>query len=88
MGRTTFAIDCSTLADADLGQIDRLARLQLSFRRRQCELRLANAGEGLLDLIDLVGLAGVLGVEAGREAEEREDSGSVEEEGELHDPTA
>jgi ABC-type transporter Mla MlaB component len=88
MERSTFALDCSTLPEADIGQIDRLARLQLSLRRRQCELRLANAGEGLLDLVALVGLAAVLGVEPGGKAEEWKEPGGVEEEGELRDPTA
>jgi len=87
MGRTTFVLDCSALPEADGGQLDGLARLHLSLRRRRCELQLANAGDGLLDLIDFAGLAGVLGVEAGGEAEEREESSGVEEEGELGDPT-
>jgi len=87
MGRTTFVLDCSALPEADGGQLDGLARLYLSLRRRRCELQLANAGDGLLGLIDFAGLAGVLGVEAGGEAEEREESSGVEEEGELGDPT-
>ena len=87
MGRTTFVLDCSALPEADGGQLDGLARLYLSLRRRRCELQLANASDGLLGLIDFAGLAGVLGVEAGGEAEEREESSGVEEEGELGDPT-
>ncbi|TMC14585.1 MAG: STAS domain-containing protein [Chloroflexi bacterium] len=87
MGRTTFVLDCSALPEADAGQLDGLACLQLSLRRRRCELQLANAGDGLVALIDLAGLAGVLGVEAGGQAEEREEPGRVEEEGQLHDPT-
>jgi hypothetical protein len=88
MGRTTLVLDCSTLPEADAGQLDGLARLHLSLRRRRCELELVNAGDGLLALIDFAGLAGVLRVEAGREAEEREEPGGVEEEGQLGDPTA
>ena len=88
MERSTLVFDCSTLREPDLGQIDCLARLHLNYGRRHCELRLANAGEGLLDLVDLVGLADVLGVEPGGEAEEWKEPGGVEEEGELHDPTA
>jgi hypothetical protein len=88
MGRTNFVIDCSALGEPDAGQIDGLACLQLSFGRRRCELRLANASDRLLALIDLAGLAGVLRVEAGGEAEEREEPGGVEEKGELGDPTA
>ena len=88
MGRSTFVLDCSAFPGAEIGQVDGLARLQLNLRRRHCELRLANASDVLLDLIDLAGLAGVLGVEPGGEAEEREEPGGVEEEGELGDPTA
>ncbi len=88
MGRSTLVLDCSALPEADAGHIDGLARLHLNLRRRHCELRLANASDGLRDLIDLAGLAGVLRVEAGWKAEEREEPVSVEEEGELGDPTA
>jgi hypothetical protein len=88
MDRSTFVLDCSALAAAEMGQVDSLARLQLGLRRRNRELRLAHARDGLLDLIDLAGLAGVLRVEAVGEAEDGEEPGGVEEEGELHDPTA
>jgi ABC-type transporter Mla MlaB component len=88
MGRSTFVLDCSALPEVDVGQLDGLARLHLSLRRRRCELQLANASDSLLALIDFAGLAGVLRVEAGREAEHREETGGVEEEGELGDPTA
>jgi hypothetical protein len=70
-----------------MGQVDGIARLHLNLRRRHCELRLANVSDGLVYLIDLAGLAGVLWIETGGEAEEREEPGRVEEEGQLGDPT-
>jgi hypothetical protein len=88
MVRSTFVLDCSAFPTAEMQEVDGLARLQLNLRRRHCELRLANAGDALLDLIDLAGLSGVLRVEPGGETEEREEPGGVEEEGELGDPTA
>jgi hypothetical protein len=88
MERPTFVLDCSALPEPDAGQLDTLARLRLSLRRRHCELRLANAGDSLLDLIEFAGLSDALRVEPIREAEEREEPSGVEEEGELGNPTA
>jgi anti-anti-sigma regulatory factor len=88
MGRPTFVLDCSALPEADAGQLDALARLLVTLRRRRCDFRLANADDGLVDLIEFAGLADVLRVEPVRQAEEREEPGGVEEEGELGDPTA
>jgi hypothetical protein len=88
MGRSTFVLDCTALPEADAGQLDGLACLQLSLRRRRCELQLANASDSLLALLDFAGLAGVLRVEAGGEAEQREEPGGVEKKGQLSDPTA
>jgi hypothetical protein len=86
MGRSTFVLDCSSLPRADLEQLDAVARLRLCLGRRDCDLELANASGDLRALIDLAGLAGVLRVEPGRETEEGEEPGGVEEEGELGDP--
>ena len=88
MVRLTCVLDCSALPEADAAQLDRLARLLVVLRRRQLELLLVNAGPSLLDLIEFAGLSDVLGVEPVGKAEEREDPGGVEEEGELGDPTA
>ena len=85
MGQRVVVLDCSALADANLGQLECIARLCLRLKRRGCVLRLANPSEGLLELIELAGLASLLGVEAGGEAEQREDPGGVEEERELGD---
>jgi anti-anti-sigma regulatory factor len=85
MGRRTVVLDCSALAAADAGQLEGIARLCLSLKRRGCALRLANPSDGLLALIELVGLTSLSGLEAGGQAEEREDPGGVQEEGELGD---
>jgi hypothetical protein len=66
--------------------IDRLARLQLAARRAGMQLRVLNPARGLADLLDFAGLREALGVEVERHSEEREESGRVEEEGELRDP--
>jgi hypothetical protein len=73
---------------ADLGTVERLARLQLAARRSGLELRLVHAPNDLLELITFVGLAEVLGVEPRGQAEEREERVGVEEERELDDPPA
>ena len=84
----TIIVDCAQLELPSAGTIDGIARLQLAARRHGRRVRLENPSRSLLALIDLCGLAGVLGVEAGRQAEEREEPGGVEEKGELGDPTA
>jgi hypothetical protein len=73
-------------APADARTIDALARLQVVARRLGCRLRLRHMAPELVDLLEFAGLAGVLGVEAGREGEEREQPGGVQEEGELGQP--
>jgi hypothetical protein len=85
MGLPVVVIDCAEMPAADFRQVDAFARLQLILRRRRCELRLANPQPGLVDLISLAGLAGVLGVQPGRQAEEGEEPGRVEEESQLRD---
>lgn len=44
----------------DAVTVDALARLQLTARRRGCEVRLRNAPAPLLELVELMGLAHVL----------------------------
>jgi len=65
--------------------IDRLARLQLAVQREGGELQLVAAQPCLLELIDFCGLAEVLRLEVERQAEEREELGRVQEEGDLPD---
>ena len=85
MRRTRVDCDCRGIAHPDAGTIDRLARLQLATQREGMELQLIAAQPCLLELIDFCGLAEVLRVEAGRQAEEREELGRVQEEGDLPD---
>ena len=85
MGGLTVVVDCSAFPEPDAEQVEALAHLHLDLRRRSCELRLVNVGPRLLELIEFAGLARVLRIESGREAEQREDAGGVEEERDLGD---
>jgi hypothetical protein len=73
---------------AELGIVDALARLQLVARRSGYEVAVTEAPSDLLELIELAGLCEALGVEPRRQAEEREELLSVEEERELPDSAA
>jgi hypothetical protein len=73
---------------ADLGTVDRLARLRLAARRSGADFRLRHVPRELEELITFVGLAEALGLEPRGQAEEREQRLGVEEEGELDDPPA
>jgi hypothetical protein len=70
-----------------IATVGALARLQLEARRAGLELQLGDAPDELHALIALVGLEGVLPVKSKRQAEQREERGRIEEEGELGDPT-
>jgi hypothetical protein len=83
----SVCLDCGPLEAPTATTIDQIARLQLAALRCGRELELRNAGPSLLDLIDFVGLGEVLRVESRRQAEEREQPGRIEEEGELFDPS-
>jgi hypothetical protein len=87
MASRPMICDCARITDPELATIDALARLNLAVRQRGGELVLRHANAELLDLIWLAGLADVLGVEMERKVEQREQPGSVEEEGELGDLT-
>ena len=85
--------DASALVQPDLGTIDGLARLALATRRLGHGLRLCRASSELTGLMALVGLAGVVPcvesvVEPRRQAEHREELGSVEEEDDPADAPA
>jgi anti-anti-sigma regulatory factor len=73
------------VSTVSLAAVEALARLQLAARRKGLDLRLHVVSRELRDLIELAGLTQVLGVEPRRQAEEREQRLSVEEEGELGD---
>jgi len=82
----TIVCDTSGVRDADVGVVEALARLALAARRTGLELALVGVGSELRELIELAGLGQVLlGGEAVRQAEQREQAGGVEEEGELDD---
>ena len=80
----------------DLDTVAALARLQLLAGRLGVHLRVLNAGGRLRELLELTGLDEVLecappvpsGVDARRQAEEREEAGGVQEEGDASDPLA
>ena len=84
--------DVGAVADPDAVTIDALARLQLTARRLGSQVGLRNASDQLQELLDFVGLNGVLPlsrrsrVETGRQAEEREVRGGVQEERDPADP--
>lgn len=76
----------------DLSVVQHLARVQLDARLQGCSIQLRQACPHLLELLDLVGLrdvvpARVLG-QVGRQAEEREEGGGVEEVVVTDDPVA
>jgi hypothetical protein len=93
-GRPLLVCDLGGLGRVDLDAIDAVARLALAARRLGCGVRLENASPNLRDLIAFVGLAGVLPcstasvIESGGQAEQREEPGRVEEEGNAADPPA
>ena len=88
-----MVVDVGSLGDADLATVDILARLQLCCRRLGYEIRLDHASVGLRELLGFAGLREVLpcsapsALEARREAEQGEEPGRVEEEGDAADPT-
>ena len=81
----SVCLDCGQFGQSTAATVDQIARLELVARRCGCELELRNADPCLLELIGFVGLGEVLRVESGRQAEEREQPGGIEEEGELDD---
>ena len=85
MARTAINLDCRCLQASDAAEVDRIARLYLDLRRQGFELRLRNPASSLQELIGFCGLAGVLGLEPSGQAEQWEEPGRVEEEGQLGD---
>jgi ABC-type transporter Mla MlaB component len=86
------ALDVGALDRVDLATIDAFARLALAASRLGCRVRLENAPPGLCDLLAFVGLADIVGcatpsaLQPGRQAEQRKESGRVEEERDPADP--
>lgn len=83
--------DVSRVLRPHLGTIDRLARLQLAATRRGERICLRGACPELVQLISFAGMAELLPVEArlsleaGGQAEQREEPGGVQEEGDAAD---
>lgn len=90
-GRAQIVCDVSCLAEADLGTVDALARLQLAVKQLGSSISLRGASRELEDLLALTGLQEVLPpceglrVEVVGKAEEREDPLGVEEEADPGD---
>jgi ABC-type transporter Mla MlaB component len=84
--------DVGAVVAPDAVTVDALARLQLTARRLGCQLRVEHASAELRGLLAFMGLSGVVplnegsGLEAGRQTEEREQIGGVEEERDSADP--
>jgi ABC-type transporter Mla MlaB component len=91
-GADLVICDVSSVGDPDAGTIDALARMQLTARRLGRRVQLRDACADLQDLVALTGLGdvlplyGALRLEAGRQAEEGEESRGVEEEADPDDP--
>jgi hypothetical protein len=81
----TVYFDCAGLPRPTAATVDQITRLKLAAMRDGCKLELRNADPDLVELICFVGLADELGLELEGQAEQREQPGSVEEEGQLDD---
>lgn len=89
----TVLCDLGAIAEPDAALIDLLARLQLEARRSSLRIRFLGASDETKDLLELVGLENVvpceeLSLEPRGQAEQREPSGGVEEEGDPPDTVA
>jgi STAS domain len=88
--RLDEALECDVagVGHPDLRTIEALARVELIARRLGTGMRLRGASVELLDLLAFCGLPVELVLEGEGEAEEREEAGRVEEEGDPGDPIA
>jgi ABC-type transporter Mla MlaB component len=91
-GATAVVVcDVAALDRPDAATVEALARLQLAARRSGCRVRLRHACGALRDLLELMGLSEVVpcsgsDLEPGRQVEEGEPPGGVEEERDPIDP--
>ncbi|MEU6679380.1 STAS domain-containing protein [Streptomyces sp. NPDC046925] len=83
-GADVLVCDVAGVGPPVLAAIDALARLQLTARRAGGRIRVRNPAPALRELLDLVGLP--IEVEVGRETEQREPPGRVQEAVEARDP--
>lgn len=84
--RGVVVCDVSGVGRPSVVTVEALARLGLTARRHGWRLVLDGAGPDLRALVRLLGLAGAL-PEAGREPEQREQPGGVEEVADPRDPS-
>jgi ABC-type transporter Mla MlaB component len=77
--------DLAAVARPDVVTVEALARLRMTARRYGWRLLVDGAGPALLELVGLLGLTDLL-PEAGRQPEEREEAGGVEEVVDRRDP--
>jgi ABC-type transporter Mla MlaB component len=93
-GATAVVVcDVAAIDRPDAETVEVLARLQLAARRSGCRVRLRHACGELRDLLELMGLSEVVpcsgsDLEPGRQVEEGEPPGGVEEERDPVDPVA
>ncbi|MEV0323998.1 STAS domain-containing protein [Streptomyces sp. NPDC050658] len=83
-GADVLVCDVAGVGPPVLAAVDALARLQLTARRAGGRIRLRDPAPHLTELLDLVGLP--FDVEVGRQAEQREPTGRVQEAVEARDP--
>jgi anti-anti-sigma regulatory factor len=94
MRNRTIVLGVGGIPRPDAATVDVLARLQLTARRLGYSIELRDVPVELRDLLELVGLAEVVPICADLfpgvrgQAEQREQSGGVEEEGHPGDPIA
>jgi ABC-type transporter Mla MlaB component len=86
-GRLGLALECDVaeVSHPDLEVVEALARVELTARRLGASIRLRGASVELLELLALCGLP-IEVLEPEGQAEEREEAGGVEEEGDPGDP--
>ncbi|WP_222870633.1 STAS domain-containing protein [Micromonospora sp. MP36] len=86
-GRGPGIVTCDVggVARPDVVTVEALARLRLTARRHGWQLVVRGAGPDLLGLVGLLGLTDAL-PESGRQTEQREETGGVEEVGDRRDP--
>ena len=85
--------DVGAVMTPDAGTVEALARLQLTARRLGRTVKIRGACGELKDLVTLSGLSDVLpcdelSLEVSGQAEQREEAGGVEEEGDPADPAS
>jgi len=85
---TPLECDVADMREPDLATVEALARIELTATRMGGGICLRGASVELLELLAFCGLPMELLVEAEGQAEEREEAGGVEEEGDPTDPVA